>query len=570
MSSHDALADRFRVERELGRGGMATVFLAHDVKQDRLVALKIIHPHIAAGLGPERFLREIKLTAKLRHPHILPLFDSGEISGQLWYTMPYIEGGSLRQRLTREGRLPWEQALDLGEDVLAALSYAHQQGIIHRDIKPENILLEGGEAVLADFGIAQAISAAGAERLTGTGVAIGTLAYMSPEQAAADGNVDGRSDLYSLGCVLYETIAGHAPFSGSPQSIVAQHLTARPPPLSLPSKSFPPDISGVIETSLAKDPVNRFPDALAFTSALEAARSRRPTATRKPAVLLGLAILGLLGLTFYAGRRIPSAAVASGSVASGLNRRLTQLTFSEGLEEWPAWSPDGARLAYVAESGGYRHLFVRTLATGAERRITQQSRDDIQPAWAPDGQHLVFVRASTSGGRLEPSDINGVYNEGGDIWQVDLETGRETRLVQDGFNPAYAPVGGRLAFDATYAGGRRIWVADSGGRNPRQVTSDSSEAVVHSEPRWAPDGRRIVFRRVEKIKSDILTVDLDTRGMNRVTDDNVLDMDPVWAADGLHIYFASSRGGGLNLWRIRAHCCGHSGRLAGAAHHRRR
>jgi Tol biopolymer transport system component len=556
MSSHDALAHRFRVERELGRGGMATVFLAHDLKQDRLVALKIIHPHVAAGLGPERFLREIKLTAKLRHPHILPLFDSGEISGQLWYTMPFIEAGSLRQRLTREGHLHWEQALDIGEDVLAALSYAHQQGIIHRDIKPENILLEGGEAVLADFGIAQAISAAGAERLTGTGVAIGTLAYMSPEQAGADGNVDGRSDLYSLGCVLYETIVGHAPFSGSPQSIVAQHLTARPSPISHPSKSLPADIPGVIETSLAKDPDDRFPDAAAFTSALEAARSRRRTATRKPAVLLGLAVLGLLGLTFYAGRRIRSTAVASGSVASGLNRRLTQLTFSEGLEEWPAWSPDGTRLAYVAESGGYRHLFVRTLASGAERRITQQSRDDIQPAWAADGRHLVFVRASTSGGRLEPSDINGDYNEGGDIWQVDLETGRETRLVQDGFNPAYAPVGGRLAFDATYARGRRIWIADSGGRNPRQVTSDSSEAVVHSEPRWSPDGRRIVFRRVEKIKSDILTLDLDTPGMNRVTDDNVLDMDPVWAADGSHIYFASSRGGGLNLWRIRVTAAG--------------
>ncbi|HSJ75558.1 MAG TPA: protein kinase [Gemmatimonadales bacterium] len=556
MSSNEVLADRFRVERELGRGGMATVFLAQDLKQDRLVALKIIHPNVAAGLGPERFLREIKLTAKLRHPHILPLFDSGEIAGQLWYTMPYVEGGSLRQRLTREGPLPWEQALDIGEDVLAALSYAHQQGIIHRDIKPENILLEGGEAVLADFGIAQAITAAGPERLTGTGVAIGTLAYMSPEQAAADGSVDGRSDLYSLGCVLYETIAGHAPFSGSPQSIVAQHLTAHPPQLSLNVQALPPDIPVVIEKSLAKDPGARFPDAAAFTSALEAARVRRRPVTRQLAVWLGLALLGLLGLTFYAVRRIPSAAVASGSVASGLNRRLTQLTFSEGLEEWPAWSPDGTRLAYVAESGGYRHLFVRTLATGAERRITQESRDDIQPAWAPDGQHLVFVRANTSAGRLEPSDINGVYNEGGDIWKVDLETGRETRLVQDGFNPAYAPVGGRLAFDATYAGGRRIWISDSGGRNPRQVTSDSSEAVVHSEPRWSPDGRKLVFRRVEKIKSDILTLDLDTRGMNRVTDDNVLDMEPVWAADGAHIYFASSRGGGLNLWRIRVSAAG--------------
>ena len=470
--------------------------------------------------------------------------------------MPFVEGESLRDRLNREGQLPLERRSTSRRGRRRARATPTGRASSTATSSRRTSCSRAATPCVADFGIAQAISAAGAERLTGDRHGDRHAGVHEPGAGRGEATSMARSDLYSLGCVLYEMLAGHAPFSGSPQSIVAQHLTARPPPLSLPAKALPPDISGVIETSLAKDPVDRFPDAAAFTSALEAARSRRPTATRKPAVLLGLAILGLLGLTFYAGRRIPSAAVASGSVASGLNRRLTQLTFSEGLEEWPAWSPDGARLAYVAESGGYRHLFVRTLATGAERRITQQSRDDIQPAWAPDGQHLVFVRASTSGGRLEPSDINGVYNEGGDIWQVDLETGRETRLVQDGFNPAYAPVGGRLAFDATYAGGRRIWVADSGGRNPRQVTSDSSEAVVHSEPRWAPDGRRIVFRRVEKIKSDILTVDLDTRGMNRVTDDNVLDMDPVWAADGLHIYFASSRGGGLNLWRIRLPAAG--------------
>jgi eukaryotic-like serine/threonine-protein kinase len=546
-----SLGERFRVERELGRGGMATVYLAQDLKQDRLVALKVIHPHVAASLGPERFLREIKLTAKLRHPHILPLFDSGDTGGQLWYTMPFVEGETLRQRLTREGRLRVEQAIDITEDILGALAYAHQHGIVHRDIKPENILLEGGEAVLADFGIAQAMSAAGAERLTGTGIAIGTLAYMSPEQAAADAKLDGRSDLYSLGCVLYEMIAGRPPFTGSPQSIVAQHLSAKPARPSLPAEAIPAAVLRTIEKSLAKEPDQRFADAAEFTAELKGGRpgSSRPPA-RRTAVLLGLALLALLGVTFYAGRRSPSASSSSGSVASGLNRRLTQLTFSEGPEEWPSWSPDGTRLAYVAETGGYRHLFVRTLGTGDERRITREMRDHIQPAWSPDGRRLAFVRAAAPAGRLEPSDINGDYNEGGDVWSIDLESGREMRLVQDAFNPAYSPVGGQLAFDAPWGGGRRIWVADSSGRNSRQVTSDSTEAVVHSEPRWSPDGRTLAFRRVEKIKSDIMTVDLASRAMKRMTDDNVLDMQPVWAADGRHIYFASSRGGGLNVWRI--------------------
>jgi eukaryotic-like serine/threonine-protein kinase len=551
-SLQDSLASRFRIERELGRGGMATVYLAQDIRQDRLVALKVIHPELAATFGPDRFLREIKLTAKLRHPHILPLFDSGEAAGQLWYTMPYVEGESLRQRLVREKRLPVDQALDIAEDVLAALAYAHQHGIVHRDIKPENILLEGGEAVLADFGIAHAISAAGTERLTRIGVAVGTPTYMSPEQATGESQIDGRSDLYSLGCVLYEMIAGQPPFSGpTAQSIVAKHLTMAPPAITRPDGAVPASVGDAIDKALAKTPGERFRDAAEFASALEADRARIRPPGRRQVLVAGLVALVLLGLTFYAGRRIPSARSAtSGSVASGLNRKLTQLTFGEGLEEWPAWSPDGSQLAYVAEAGGYRQLFVRTLATGAERRVTRESRDDIQPAWSPDGQRLAFVRAKTSGGRLEPSDINGTYQEGGDIWTVDLQSGRETRLVQDAFNPAYSPVGGRLAFDAPWAGARRIWIADTSGRNPRQITSDSSEAVVHSGPRWSPDGHRLAFRRVEKIKSDIVALDLASQTMHRVTNDNVLDMDPVWAPDGSHIYFASSRGGGLNLWLI--------------------
>lgn len=548
-----ALSERYRIDRELGRGGMATVYLAHDLGNDRPVALKVIRPELAANLGPERFLREIKLTAKLRHPHILPLFESGEAGGQLWYTMPYVEGESLRQRLGREKRLPLEKALQVAGDVLAALAYAHEHGIVHRDIKPENILLEGDEAVLADFGIAQAISAAGTERLTGTGLALGTLAYMSPEQATGQGQIDGRSDLYSLGCVLYESISGQQPFTGpTPQAIIGKHLTMSPPPITAAEGAVPTRVAQAVGKALAKNAEERFDTAAAFAAALGIGEdAQRPPTGRRRFVAAVLVVLALLGVMFYAGQRIaPARSGTAGTVASGLNRKLTQLTFSGGLEEWPAWSPDGSRLAYVAEVDGFRQLFVRTLATGAERRLSHESKDHIQPAWSPDGRRLAFVRASTAGGKLEPTDISGWYEEGGDIWTVELAGGREAKLVQNAFGPSYSPEGARLAFDASWAGARRIWVADNSGRNPRQATSDSSEAVVHSGPRWSPDGSKLAFRRVEKIKSDIVVVNLASQAVSRVTNDYVPDMDPVWAPDGRYIYFASSRGGGLNLWRI--------------------
>lgn len=546
-----ALADRFRIDRELGRGGMATVFLAQDLRQERPVALKVIHAQLAATLGFDRFLREIKLTAQLRHPHILPLFDSGEAAGLLWYTMPYVEGETLRQRLMRETRLPLQDALRITVNVLSALTYAHERGIVHRDIKPENILLEGGEAVLADFGIAQAVTAAGTERLTGMGLALGTPAYMSPEQAAGQEQIDRRSDLYALGCVLYEMLSGAPPFrAATAQALIAKHMTEPPPPLQLPHGVVPTRITEALDKAMAKIPADRFGTAAAFADALgtgQETRVRRPG--RRRIALGSLATVAVLGLAFYAGRRIPAQPATGGAVASGLNRKLSQLTFGEGIEEWPAWSPDGSRLAYVAEVDGIRQLFVRTVATGKERRLTREPNDDIQPAWSPDGKRLAFVRARTSGGKLEPTDINGWYQDGGDIWTIDVASGRETRLVEDAFNPAYSPKGGRLAFDAAWAGGRRIWIADSSGRNPRQVTSDSSEAVVHAGPRWSPDGSRLVFRRVEKITSDIAAVDLASQTLTRVTNDNIPDMDPVWAADARHIYFSSLRGGGLNLWR---------------------
>jgi len=278
-----ALADRYTLQRELGRGGMATVYLATDLKHERPVALKVLKPELAAVLGADRFLREVKTTAQLTHPHILPLHDSGNADGFLYYVMPYVEGESLRDRLTREKQLPLDDALQISREVADALSYAHSHGVIHRDIKPENILLESGHAVVADFGIARAVDQAGGEKLTGTGIALGTPAYMSPEQAAGSKDLDGRSDLYSLGCVLYEMLAGQPPFTGpTVESLIQQHLTAEPPNITGIRPAVPAHVAATLDRALAKTPADRFSTAMQYAQALAppgpAVLPRRPLA----------------------------------------------------------------------------------------------------------------------------------------------------------------------------------------------------------------------------------------------------------------------------------------------------
>jgi TolB-like protein/tRNA A-37 threonylcarbamoyl transferase component Bud32/Flp pilus assembly protein TadD len=264
-----ALADRYALQRELGRGGMATVYLAQDLKHERRVALKVLRPELAAMLGPERFLREVRISAQMTHPHILPLHDSGNVDGFLYYVMPYVDGESLRDRLNREKQLPLDDALQITREVADALAYAHGRGVIHRDIKPENILLESGHAVVADFGIARAIDQAGGDRLTDTGVTLGSPAYMSPEQAGGDRDLDGRSDLYSLGCVLYEMLAGQAPFTGpSVESVVHQHLAAQPPNITSIRPAIPAQVATTLLRALTKTPADRFASVALFAEAL--------------------------------------------------------------------------------------------------------------------------------------------------------------------------------------------------------------------------------------------------------------------------------------------------------------
>ena len=274
------LGERYRIERELARGRTATVFLAHDLRHDRPVALKVLHPEIAAAVGPERFLREIQLAARLDHPHIVALHDSGEADGLLYFVMPFVVGESLRDRLDREPQLPIADALGIAGDVADALGYAHRLGVVHRDIKPENILLADGRALVADFGIARAISSAGSDRLTETGIALGTPAYMSPEQANEGGPVDGRSDLYALGCVVYEMLAGAPPFNGpTAQAILARHAVDPVAPIRTVRDTVSPGVERAVLKALAKVPADRHAGAAEFAQAL-AASSLEP----KPAV----------------------------------------------------------------------------------------------------------------------------------------------------------------------------------------------------------------------------------------------------------------------------------------------
>jgi serine/threonine-protein kinase len=313
-----ALADRYRIERELGQGGMATVYLADDRKHHRQVAIKVLRPELAAALGPERFLREIETTANLRHPHILPLYDSGEADGFLFYVMPYVEGESLRERLTRQKQLPIEEALAIAREVADALGYAHARGVVHRDIKPENILLEGGHAVVADFGIARAVSAAGADRLTQTGMSVGTPSYMSPEQAAGDAGLDGRSDLYSLGCVLYEMLGGQPPFTGpTAEAVARQHMITQAAPITNLRPTVPAEVAGALARTLAKNPADRFNPAAQFVQALSTAAVAPPVTPaaagwRSPLRLALIAggVLALVVVAWFGGRALPGSGPA--------------------------------------------------------------------------------------------------------------------------------------------------------------------------------------------------------------------------------------------------------------------
>ena len=440
-----ALADRYAVERELGQGGMATVYLAHDRRHDRRVAVKVLRPELAAVIGADRFLSEIRTTANLQHPHILPLFDSGEAGSFLFYVMPYVEGESLRDRLTREKQLPIADAVRIASEVASALDYAHRHGVIHRDIKPENILLHDGRALVADFGIALAASKAGS-RMTETGMSLGTPHYMSPEQAMGEREITARSDVYALGAMLYEMLSGDPPFTGSTaQAIVAKVLTNEPPPLQPQRRSIPEHVEAAVMTALEKLPADRFATAGEFGAALggtggiSAAATARTVATRGRGRRNGRLVLAGVG----------GAALALGALGGMQVRRQpptdrvpTRLEISVpglGFSPWRnvSLSADGRSLVYfVAGRGDAGGLYLRRLENLEARQISVLSGADAadNPYISPDGRELMVSRPGQTfripitGGQATPlpgvpEDPFGVLDDEGRVVYGGLDGG---------------------------------------------------------------------------------------------------------------------------------------------------
>ena len=387
----------YEIVRELGRGGMATVYLARDRKHDRDVALKVLHAELAAAVGAERFLGEIRVTAGLTHPHILTLIDSGESNGFLWYALPSVPGASLRQRLDRETRLSVGDAVTITRHIATALDHAHLQGFVHRDVKPENILLHEGEAMLADFGIAVAIQDAGGDRLAGAGIGAGTLHYMSPEQAAGDGGLDARTDVYSLGMVLYEMLVGTPPHTGStPEDVIAKITTERPASLRTVRNDVSRELDVAIARALAKDPNERFASAGVFAKAVVLAQDAPPRRRRRAVIIgTGGVLLAVAAWLLNSAPRVPDTLVG---------RDRTQLTFT-GNAVTPAISPDGQELAYVVKSctaARCRYgIEIQDLRRERGKRLLLDDATMIyEISWSPDRAHLVF--RGTLGGRFGP------------------------------------------------------------------------------------------------------------------------------------------------------------------------
>jgi serine/threonine-protein kinase len=535
-----SLADRYRLERELGQGGMATVYLAQDLKHHRQVAIKVLRPELAAVIGAERFLAEITTTANLQHPHILPLHDSGTVNGTVFYVMPFVEGESLRDRLQREKQLSIAEAVRIATEVASALDYAHRHGVIHRDIKPENILLHDGQALVADFGIALAAARTdGGTRMTETGMSLGTPHYMSPEQAMGERDLDARTDVYALGCVAYEMLVGEPPFSGpTAQAIVAKVMTATPEPISTVRKTVPPAVEDAVHTALQKLPADRFATAKEFAEALGGMTTgtrrtsgivrQQPSSTshwlrdwRSIAALA--AVVALTAMAMRGRRAAPSLPEVShkeylsfpdslapmsapgrtfaispdghnvvfptagraddGSLTVLVHKRLNQLdpTKIPGTTDarWPVFSPDGSQLAYVRTVFAQGALQTIPLTGGQPRTLVADSVF-IGISWGTDG-HIYFSRLGA---------ILRIPVEGG---RVDTLTAQAAGSAVNDRWPVAVPGGRGVLFSRQDGSGLlEVLALAPGSREPRRLMEGIPVAVLPSGVLiFTTDGRQL-------------------------------------------------------------------------------
>jgi len=548
-----ALADRYRIERELGAGGMATVYLAEDVKHHRRVAVKVLRAEIAATLGAERFSREIEVAAQLQHPHILPLLDSGEAGGFYYYVMPYVEGESLRDRLAHHGELPVHDAVKVLVEVVDALAHAHTHGVVHRDIKPDNVLLAGRHALVTDFGVAKAVSeATGAHTLTSVGVALGTPAYMAPEQAAADPNLDHRVDLYAVGVLGYELLTGRPPFSGlTPQETLAAHVTQAPEPVERRRPGISPALSGVLMKCLAKRPADRWQTAdellaqlepLATPSGGSTPTESRPIAAARPRRRLGrvgllgagVLIIGVLAWLILSPPTRPHVVIG----------QTVPITNDPGLEIDPALSRDGSFIAYAAGPQFATRIFVRQVDGGRPVAVGDSGGAGQRwPRWSPDGHKVMYVAggsvmvAPALGGQAQlvvqhPTDLNGAD---------------------------WSPSGREIVF----ASGDSLYVVGVEGGAVRPL-AEVSEA--HS-PAWSPDGRSIAVVSGNQpyvgashygnlAVSTIVVVSTGGGAVIPATDGNAMHVSPTWTSEARALLVLSNRDGPRDVYIVRVTASG--------------
>jgi Tol biopolymer transport system component len=541
------LGDACTIERELGGGGMSRVFVATEAALGRQIVVKVLPGETGNAVSVERFKREIAVVARLQHPHIVPILTAGESQGLPFYTMPFVKGDSLRARLSKSGELSVNETVHILRDVASALAYAHGEGVVHRDIKPENVILSGGVAVVTDFGVAKAVDVAitdgGHARtgLTSLGVALGTPAYMAPEQATADPHVDHRADIYSFGCVAYEMLAGSSPFAGRPpQQLLAAHVTEVPESVAKRRPNVPPALSAFVTKCLEKRAGDRPQSADELIAALDAIATpsggTAPTGARlaavRPArrwmpVAIGVGAVALIVFAAVALLRRGPAPLVMGAVTQ-VTRSTDTLNFDAAI------SPDGKFVAYAAGTPGRMRLYVRQVSGSSPVPVAAALRGDHRwPRWSPDGSRLAFTADAA-------------------VYVIPVLGGAPQLLVESGRQPAWSPDGAQLV----YAGGDGIWVSPVAGGAARRVV----QGFVPHSPSWSPDGRRIAYVTENEAfvssvsygnasPSSIWTASASGGASAAVTDRAHLNTSPVWWPDGRSILYVSDRDGTRDVYR---------------------